>query len=133
MARTLAELTADEWRFLTDRHVGTLSTVRMDGRPHVTAIAFTVDPDDHVVRIITSDGTQKVRNVERNGRAAVAQVDGPNWFSLEGAAAVSRHPEDIARAVTAYEQRYRPVGENPKRIVIELTDVDVLGAVRKPG
>ena len=90
MARTLGELTDDEWRFLTDRHVATLTTIREDGRPHVVAIAFTVDRQDHIVRIITSEGTQKVRNVERTGRASVAQVDGANRVFLEGQRAFVR-------------------------------------------
>jgi PPOX class probable F420-dependent enzyme len=133
MARTLSDLTSDEWQFLADRHVATLSTLRDDGRPHVVAIAFTVDPEDHVVRIITSEGTQKVRNVDRTRRAAVAQVDGPSWFSLEGPAVVTRDQARIDRAVVAYERRYRPARENPNRVAIEISDVSVLGAVRRPG
>lgn len=133
MARTIDDLGSDDWRFLAERHVATLSTQGPDGRPHVVAIAFTVDPDDRLVRIITSDGTQKVRNVERTGRAAVAQVDGPSWLSIEGRASVVRDRERVERAVAAYERRYRPARNNPKRVAIEITDLTVLGSVRSPG
>ena len=133
MARTFEELSLDEWQFLTERRVATLTTVRRDGRPHVVAMAFTVDRGDGVIRMITSEGTQKVRNVERSGRAAVAQVDGLSWLSLEGRAVVVRDSAGIGRAVTEYERRYRPARDNPNRVAIEITDVEILGAVRRPG
>lgn len=130
MARTLSDLGDAEWTFLSDRHVGTLSTVRTDGRLHVVAIAFTVDRDDGLVRIITSEGTQKVKNVDRAGRASVCQVDGPSWLALGGSAEVVRDPARVGRAVTAFERRYRPARDNPHRVAIEIGDVEVLGAVR---
>ncbi|WOQ69602.1 pyridoxamine 5'-phosphate oxidase family protein [Microbacterium limosum] len=43
------------------------------------------------MRIITSDGTQKVRNIERDPRATVAQVSGAQWVSIAGRAVVM-HP-----------------------------------------
>ena len=74
-----------------------LSTLRADGTLHVCAVGFTWDPERTVVRVITSDGSQKVRNVERSGRAAVGQVDGGRWLSLEGPARVTRDPDDSRR------------------------------------
>ena len=35
MARTVNDLTPDELGFLAERHLGTLTTVRADGTPHV--------------------------------------------------------------------------------------------------
>ena len=43
--------------------------------------------------VITTDGTQKVRNVERDGRATVAQVEGPRWLSIAGSAHIERDAE----------------------------------------
>lgn len=130
MARTLADLDDAERRFLSDRHLASLTTLRRDGTPHVVAIAFTVDFESETVRVITSAGTQKVRNVEGTASAAVCQVDGGNWLSLEGPARVASDPESVAEAVAAYRDRYRPPSENPKRVVIQIAVERVLGRAR---
>lgn len=127
VARNHHDLTDDELAFLEERHLATLSTLRTDGTPHVVAIAFTFHPDEGLVRIISSDASQKVRNVERTGRAAVCQVDGPRWLTLEGPATVRREPEAVARAVAAFEGRYRPARSNPRRVAMEITIDRVLG------
>lgn len=127
MPRTHLDLTEDELGFLAERHLGTLTTLRGDGSPHVVAIAFTYDEGAGLVRIISSDGTQKVRNVDRSKRAVVCQVDGPRWLSIEGKAMVNREPDGVQTAVEAFEARYRPARENPKRVAIEIQVNRVLG------
>jgi PPOX class probable F420-dependent enzyme len=127
--RTADMLTPDELRFLAERHLGTLTTLRPDGTPHVVAIAFAYDPSDAIVRIITNDGSAKVRNIEATPRAAVSQVDGPRWITLEGAATVTRDPDRIARAVAAFEARYRKTGPNPRRVAVEIAVERVMGRV----
>ena len=127
MPQRMVDLSSEQLEFLAERHLGTLTTLRGDGTPHVVAIAFAYDPEARRVRIISSDRTQKVRNVERKARAVVCQVDGPRWLALEGVARVNRKPDGVAAAVTAFEARYRPARENPDRVAIEI-DVDrVLG------
>ncbi len=125
--RTVADLTDADLAFLVERHVATLTTLRRDGSPHVVAIAFGYDPSAGIVRVITSDGSQKVRNVERDGRAAVCQVDGARWLTLEGHAQVRREPARVVAAVAAFEARYRPARENPNRVAIEIAVTRVLG------
>src|SRR3954453_8428043 len=122
-----AELTPDAHAFLAERHLGTLSTTRRDGTLHVCAVGFTWDPDALLVRVITGDGTQKVRNVEGTGRAAVAQVDGGRWLSLEGPARVTREPDDVADAVARYTDRYQEPRPNAERVAIEISVTRVLG------
>jgi F420H(2)-dependent biliverdin reductase len=122
-----ANLAPDVLAFLAERHVGTLSTARSDGSLHVCAIGFTWDTPARLVRIITGDRSQKVRNVERHGRAAVAQVDGPRWLSLEGPARVARNPAAVADAVARHAARYREPGPNPARVAIEIEVVRILG------
>ena len=124
---TPAELTPDAHAFLAERHLGTLSTIRRDGTLHVCAVGFTWDPDAHLVRVITHDGSQKVRNVERTGRAAVAQVDGGRWLSLEGGARVAREPDAVSDAVARYTERYQEPRPNAERVAIEITVERVLG------
>jgi F420H(2)-dependent biliverdin reductase len=127
MAITPADLTPEAHTFLHERHLGTLSTLRADGTLHVCAVGFTWDPDALLVRVITGDGSQKVRNVERSGRAAVGQVDGGRWLSLEGPARVTRDPAEIATAVARYTARYQEPRVNPQRVAIEITVERVLG------
>ena len=111
-------LTDDGARFVSDRHLATLSTIGPDGGIHVVAVGFTLV--DGVVRVITSDGTQKVRNVERDPRATVAQVEGARWLSIAGAARIERDPEAVRLAERLYAERYRAPRENPRRVVIRI-------------
>ena len=127
MPRNTEHLTESERAFLVEQHLGTLTTMRADGTPHVVAIAFTYEAEDSTVSIICGDGTQKVHNIERTGRAAVCQVDGARWLTLEGPAQIVRDASGIAAAVSAFESRFRPARENPTRVAIRI-DVDrVLG------
>lgn len=109
--------------FLTEPHLATLSTVRSDGRLHSVPVGFTYDPAERLVRIITLAGSVKVRNIARGSRAAVCQVDGGRWLTLEGSATVTDDPERTATAVDRYGQRYRPPVERADRVAIEI-DVD---------
>ncbi len=122
-------LDEDALAFVRERHLATLTTTLPSGGLHVCAVGFTFDPDANVVRVITSDRSRKVRNVESvtNARAAVGQVDGPRWLSLEGPARVLRTPAAVADAVARYEQRYRAPRANPARVVIEIAVERVLG------
>lgn len=128
MARTADDLTEAASSFLAERHLATLATLRADGSPHVVAVGFTWDPATAMARVITSDGSAKVRNAERRGRGALTQIDGARWLTLEGPARVLRDPEAVHDAEERYEQRYRPPRINPKRVVIEVTVERVLGS-----
>lgn len=123
---TLEDLTEDGRRFVADRHLATLSTIGPGGFIHAVAVGFTVA--DGAVRIITGDGTQKVRNVERDGRATVAQVAGPQWLSIAGRAVIERDPDAVRRAEELYTERYRPPRVNPKRVVIRIDPERVMGS-----
>jgi len=115
--------------FLTERHLATLTTIGRSGRPHVVAVGFTFDPAERLVRVITGGATQKAVNARQGGRAAVGQVDGGRWLSLEGPVRVSADPDRVAAAVAAYTARYRPPRENPTRVAIEIRVERVLGRV----
>uniref|UniRef100_UPI002458D504 pyridoxamine 5'-phosphate oxidase family protein n=1 Tax=Nocardia brasiliensis TaxID=37326 RepID=UPI002458D504 len=80
------ELSPAALEFVSERHLATLTTVRANGTPHVTAVGFTWDPEAGLVRVITDGGSAKVRNVRRGGYAAVSQVEGRRWLTLEGRA-----------------------------------------------
>ena len=120
------QLTDAGLQFVADRHLAMLSTMATDGAIHSIAVGFTLH--DGVVRIITSDGTQKVRNIERDGRATVGQVDGARWISFVGNAVIERGRDEITLAENLYGARYRQPQPNPKRVVIRIDVGRVLGS-----
>lgn len=113
--------------FLRERILATLSTVRPDGTPHVAPVGFSFDEGAGVVRIITFAGSVKARNARAGGPAAVCQVDGGRWITLEGPVTVSDDPERVAAAVAGYAGRYRQPGERPDRVALEVRVTRVMG------
>jgi F420H(2)-dependent biliverdin reductase len=128
MANTATRLTNDALAFLTERHLGMLTTLRADNSPHVVAVGFTFDPHTHIARVITSGGSQKAVNAERGGIAVLSQVDGARWLSLEGRASVNSDIDAVRDAELRYAQRYRTPRPNPRRVVIEVHIERVLGS-----
>lgn len=123
---------AEFWR---EYHLGTLTTLRRDGSPHVVAVGVTLDLDTATARVITRRGSRKVANVRRaagspegGARVAVSQVDRARWSTLEGIAVVREDRESVADAEARYAARYRTPRENPERVVIEIALTRVLGS-----
>jgi PPOX class probable F420-dependent enzyme len=129
MALDPDDLSDDVRTFLTDPHLATLTTLRPDGSPHVTPVGFSYDADARVARIITFAQSRKVANLahSRNARAAVSQVDGGRWLTLEGPARVTDDPDHVALAVAGYAARYRQPGERPDRVAIEIAVDRIMG------
>jgi PPOX class probable F420-dependent enzyme len=123
----LGALAPDVLAFLRERVVGTLTTLRADGSPHVTAVGFTYDAPARLVRIITWSASVKARNAARGGRAVVAQVEGGRWLALEGSVRLVTDSDGVAAAVNAYAARYRQPGERPDRVAIEIAVDRILG------
>ena len=125
---------AEALAFWTERHLCTLATVRPDGTPHVVPVGAVYDPEAGLVRIITSGASLKARRVLAAGSlpAAVTQIDGRRWTTLEGVARVNRDPGAVADAERRYAARYRTPRANPLRVVIEIEVRRVLGTVRVP-
>ena len=115
--------------FWTERHLCTLSTVRPNGTPHVVPVGVTLDLDAGVARIITDGGSWKVKHVRQAGYAAVCQVDGRRWSTVEGPAVVREDPESVDEAVRRYALRYKQPRVNPTRVVIEIQVRRVTGTV----
>lgn len=116
--------------FLAERHHATLVTLRTDGTPHVVPVGFGWDHERHLVRIITFASSVKARHAARGGRAAISQVDGGRWLTLEGTVGLATDPGAVAAAVAAFALRYRVPGERPDRVAIEIAVDRVLGSGR---
>jgi F420H(2)-dependent biliverdin reductase len=129
MALDPGSLPDDVLAFLGERHLGTLTTLRPDGSPHVVAIAFTWDDEAGLARVISFAGSRKARNLGASpgSRAAVCQVDGGRWLTLEGPAEVTDDPVRVAEAVRRYAERYRQPGDRVDRVAIEIRVDRVLG------
>ena len=128
MAHNPHNLTDEMTEFLRDRHLASLTILRPDGTPHVTPVGFAWDPDTATARIITWSGAKKVRLLEAagGGRAALCQVDGGRWLTLEGHAVVTADPGQCADAVARYSERYSPAkdrGADRRAIVIAVDTV----------
>ncbi|MGE5209957.1 MAG: pyridoxamine 5'-phosphate oxidase family protein [Acidobacteriota bacterium] len=131
MALDPAALPDDVVAFLGEYHLATLTTLREDLSPHVVAVGFSYDVEDRVARVITWAGSQKAVNAARmqaaGRRAAVCQVDGGRWLSLEGPVRLVTDPDGVRAGVEGYAARYRPPKERDDRVVIEIAVERILG------
>ncbi|MDA3643602.1 pyridoxamine 5'-phosphate oxidase family protein [Saccharopolyspora indica] len=133
MGRRLENASEEFLRFWQERHLSTLTTVRLDGTPHVVPVGVTLDVGAATARVISSGTSYKARQIRAAGpggaQVAVCQVDGRRWSTLQGVAVVRDDPEAVADAERRYEQRYKRPRANPSRVVIEISVTKVLGNV----
>ena len=119
-------LSEDGIRFVTERHLATLSTLSANGSIHSVPVGFTLH--DGTAFVITTRASQKVLNARRSGHATICQVEGAGWITLVGHAEVLDDPESIALAVTRYAARYRQPRVNPERVAIAVRVERMLGS-----
>ena len=129
MALDPAEFNQTVRAFLAERHLATLTTLRPDGAPHVVPVGFSWDGEAGVARVICSRDSVKARNAAAGGPAALCQVDGRRWLTLEGSITVRDDPATIRDAEERYAVRYRTPRPNPQRIVLEIRVTRALGNV----
>ena len=123
----LADPSAEVLQFLADRHLATLTTMRRNGSPHVAPVGFSYTAHDRVARVITFPASVKARNAALGGRAALCQIDGGRWLTLEGTVRLVTDPSGVAAAVEGYAARYRQPGERADRVALEIVVDRILG------
>jgi general stress protein 26 len=102
---------AEAVRALEEAELYWLTTVRRDGRPHVTPLIGVVDGG--VVHFCTGLREQKARNLEHH--AEVALTTGNNSWArgldvvVEGTAVQVTETDDLQRLADAYEEKYGSV------------------------
>ena len=106
--------------FWTERHLCTLTTLRADGRPHVTPVGVALDLEQRCAWVITSRRSWKAIHVARDPRIAACQVDGRHWSTLEGSARVLGDADSVRRAETMYAARYKTPRPNPERVALRI-------------
>ncbi|GAA1872451.1 PPOX class F420-dependent oxidoreductase [Actinomadura bangladeshensis] len=88
-------------RILGEQRFAVLATNKKNGHPHVSTVVYTWDPGERVVRISTTAGRAKVKQLRRDPRAAL-HASSPDHLSFavaEGTAAlseISERPGDAA-------------------------------------
>ncbi len=131
MALDPSNLDDDVLAFLRERHLATLTTLRTDGTPHVVAVGFSYDATRHVARVITWATSQKALNAQRmeaaGQHAAVCQVDGGRWLSLEGPVRLVTDVEGVKPGVDGYAARYQQPKDRDDRAVVEIDVQRILG------
>lgn len=108
---------------LQDNHVGTLTTPRPDGSPHVVPVRFTWDGPAGLARVLTVATSRKARNLlaAPGSRVALCQVMGFRWITLEGTGRVTDEPDRMTEGVKRYAARYAQLPpEPPGRVVLEI-------------
>ncbi len=68
--------------FIAEPRTAVFSTVDARGRSHAVPVWYLWQ--DGEFRVVTERGSQKHRNAERTGRAALTIVDGPRYVMAEG-------------------------------------------------
>ena len=101
---------------LGDHGRGLLATLKKDGRPQLSVVAYAYDPAEHVIRMSVTDGRAKTRNLRRDSRASFQVAPGAYQYVVaEGTASLSEvatDPDDAAcdELVAVYRQI---AGEHP--------------------
>lgn len=106
--------------FWSERHLCTLTTLRTDGRPHVTPVGVTLDLEWQCAWVITSGSSWKAIHASADPRVAACQVDGRRWSTIEGTADVRTDRAAILRAEQRYATRYRTPRPNPSRVALRI-------------
>lgn len=72
--------------FVAGRTLGSLATLKRDGRPQLSNVSYTYDVDTDVVRMSLTDNRAKVYNLRRDPRASmlVQSADGWTYAVVEG-------------------------------------------------
>lgn len=104
--------------FLRETRIAKLATLNADGSPNVVPVWF--EWDGEVARVFTSEGSPKVKRIERDPRVALS-VEEPvgvseAWVTIEGECSVSREGTKdliarLARRYYAPEQAEKSISE----------------------
>ena len=99
--RMLGFVAANRW--------GVLATIKSDGRPQLSNIGYSYDPESQLFRVSVTAGRAKTRNLERDHRVTlhVASEDFWTWVAVEGTAellpvAADPHDATVEELITYY-------------------------------
>jgi PPOX class probable F420-dependent enzyme len=103
--------------FVAENHWGVLATIKRDGRPQLSNVGYSYDPETQLIRVSVTADRAKTRNLAADPRVTlhVSSKDFWTWVAVEGTAEltpVAADPQDATvEELVAY---YRGVnGEHP--------------------
>ncbi|MCR6487156.1 pyridoxamine 5'-phosphate oxidase family protein [Amycolatopsis sp. OK19-0408] len=102
---------------LATHDLGALATVNRAGHPHLSTVAYAWDPAERVVRIGSTLGRAKVRQLAHNPRASlyVSSADQLSFAVAEGAGSVSPVSsvpgDETGRALLAMQAPFTDPGD----------------------
>lgn len=129
----LAGLSEKALRLIRGKNFAFVSTLKKDGRPHLTPVW--IDTDGQNVLVNTAVGRQKFKNISRDPRIAVGIFDSSNpyeYVSIEGKVAkqvTGKEADDhIDKLSLKYrgESKYRRVNPNEKRVILVIRPTKVI-------
>ncbi len=100
-------------RYLADNHRGILATLKRDGRPQLTKVAYFLDDQDGRCKISVTQGRAKTHNLRRDPRATLMALNDTNWYSyvvVEGTTEFI-DGDDVIEELVRYYRQVR--GEHP--------------------
>lgn len=133
----------DPRALLAESRLGVLATIKKDGRPQLSPVTPSYDPDAGVLYVSMTEGRAKTANLRRDPRATlqVTASDGRSWATAEGTATLTgpgtdpRGPEvealvDYYRAAAGEHpdwDEYRAVMVSDRRVLMTMTVDHVYG------
>jgi len=123
MPVSAAELQSDDaaQAFLAERHLASLTSIKMNGDLHVVPVAFVWVNEEHTIRIVTRAHSVKVKNADAGSPGVLSFVDRGRWMSLHGTLTVRREPDRIQDTLDRYAARNGPAREtDAERVSLEL-------------
>jgi PPOX class probable F420-dependent enzyme len=128
---------------IASRHRGVLVTMKTDGRPQLSNVSHTFNPDTGLIRISITADRAKARNLARDPRASyhVTSDDFWHWAVADGNAdltpvAADPHDDTVTELIDVYRaivgehpdwDDYRAAMVRDKRLVVRLAVVHVYG------
>lgn len=90
------------WGVVTASHLGTVATIKKDGRPQLSDVSYTAGPfggDDRVIRFSTRTSLAKVHNLRRDPRVSMkVTARGHGYAVAEGIAEISKPSAELGDA-----------------------------------
>ena len=120
----MAGLTDEQGRFLKEKNLATVVTLRRDGSPQLTPTW--IDWDGENVLINTAEGRVKPRNIRRNpvvGVQVIDRADPYRWLAVSGPAEIT--DEGAEEHINELSHRYNDgrdykYVEGEKRLIVRV-------------
>jgi PPOX class probable F420-dependent enzyme len=132
--------------FVAEHRWGVLATVKRDGRPQLSNVGYSYDPDTQLFRVSVTADRAKTRNLQADPRLTlhVASKDFWTWVAVEGTAeltpvAADPHDATVEELITYYRgvsgehenwDEYRVAMVADRRLVVRFRPEHAYGQLR---